>query len=465
MDKTEYLALPWDVLKQTHGDIPRSEIQQFADALAADSKLLAPLMELFDGAMDEPYADGRFLCVYIPAIIALAAPGFDEKTRAMAAEWLVDSLIEVCEEEYDMLQELLTFACGRLGPAVVLPIAMRLMPADFMPWSVSRGLWHLMTLVKETEQVFLRARVVDFCTTALQQAVRGTVRVECVDGAAWVIARIGIEEARPLLEQLVSQSDCPAISNALKFMDGSFPHEFPLEWEESFEELLEDCWGCVTNWDDPMDDMEAEEQRSGELARRFAESSAVAELPDPMRENAEYIAGSLLNHAVLYEGVQAEELDELTLRNILLDAFPRKVCGDEEVFESAVPVSQVLLIWLQDEGILPDGRKLSESIADLGLEVATRCADPALWGMGKGIAMLARDRGVDMSNREEVDQFIIEYNRMVKRGGIFGTDCDDSEDYLPVVAPIVNESPKIGRNEPCPCGSGKKHKKCCGRSP
>jgi SEC-C motif-containing protein len=24
-------------------------------------------------------------------------------------------------------------------------------------------------------------------------------------------------------------------------------------------------------------------------------------------------------------------------------------------------------------------------------------------------------------------------------------------------------TPKIGRNEPCPCGSGKKHKKCCGK--
>ena len=22
-------------------------------------------------------------------------------------------------------------------------------------------------------------------------------------------------------------------------------------------------------------------------------------------------------------------------------------------------------------------------------------------------------------------------------------------------------SPKLGRNDPCPCGSGKKHKKCC----
>lgn len=27
---------------------------------------------------------------------------------------------------------------------------------------------------------------------------------------------------------------------------------------------------------------------------------------------------------------------------------------------------------------------------------------------------------------------------------------------------VVNET-KIGRNEPCPCGSGKKYKKCCGK--
>jgi SEC-C motif-containing protein len=28
--------------------------------------------------------------------------------------------------------------------------------------------------------------------------------------------------------------------------------------------------------------------------------------------------------------------------------------------------------------------------------------------------------------------------------------------------PIVRERPKVGRNEPCPCGSGKKFKKCHG---
>jgi preprotein translocase subunit SecA len=31
------------------------------------------------------------------------------------------------------------------------------------------------------------------------------------------------------------------------------------------------------------------------------------------------------------------------------------------------------------------------------------------------------------------------------------------------VAPIRNEGPKIGRNDPCPCGSGKKYKNCHGK--
>jgi uncharacterized protein YecA (UPF0149 family) len=32
---------------------------------------------------------------------------------------------------------------------------------------------------------------------------------------------------------------------------------------------------------------------------------------------------------------------------------------------------------------------------------------------------------------------------------------------LPKAKPI-RSGPKIGRNDPCPCGSGKKHKVCCG---
>lgn len=33
----------------------------------------------------------------------------------------------------------------------------------------------------------------------------------------------------------------------------------------------------------------------------------------------------------------------------------------------------------------------------------------------------------------------------------------------PSPAPAVRAAPKVGRNDPCPCGSGRKYKKCCGR--
>ena len=29
---------------------------------------------------------------------------------------------------------------------------------------------------------------------------------------------------------------------------------------------------------------------------------------------------------------------------------------------------------------------------------------------------------------------------------------------------VRNEGPKVGRNDPCPCGSGKKYKNCCGKN-
>lgn len=34
--------------------------------------------------------------------------------------------------------------------------------------------------------------------------------------------------------------------------------------------------------------------------------------------------------------------------------------------------------------------------------------------------------------------------------------------HPPKQTPTQRAQPKVGRNEPCPCGSGKKYKKCCG---
>lgn len=43
-------------------------------------------------------------------------------------------------------------------------------------------------------------------------------------------------------------------------------------------------------------------------------------------------------------------------------------------------------------------------------------------------------------------------------------EFQDSEPSEPML-PYLRDTPKIGRNEPCPCGSGRKYKKCCGQTP
>jgi len=50
-------------------------------------------------------------------------------------------------------------------------------------------------------------------------------------------------------------------------------------------------------------------------------------------------------------------------------------------------------------------------------------------------------------------------NVVESRGG------EDGKAEPAVAAPrqaVVRQGPKAGRNDPCPCGSGKKYKKCCG---
>ncbi len=38
-----------------------------------------------------------------------------------------------------------------------------------------------------------------------------------------------------------------------------------------------------------------------------------------------------------------------------------------------------------------------------------------------------------------------------------------AKETVPEAQPYHKEGPKVGRNDPCPCGSGKKYKKCCGK--
>ncbi len=58
------------------------------------------------------------------------------------------------------------------------------------------------------------------------------------------------------------------------------------------------------------------------------------------------------------------------------------------------------------------------------------------------------------------DKYTGMYKKIRPKDTVFHDDefYDDDDDDKP----YKRESPKVGRNDPCPCGSGKKYKKCCG---
>jgi preprotein translocase subunit SecA len=64
-----------------------------------------------------------------------------------------------------------------------------------------------------------------------------------------------------------------------------------------------------------------------------------------------------------------------------------------------------------------------------------------------------------------VEQQLLERRRRQRRGRVAFTKANETAFAAgeeEQAKPVRNQGPKIGRNDPCPCGSGKKYKKCCG---
>jgi preprotein translocase subunit SecA len=58
--------------------------------------------------------------------------------------------------------------------------------------------------------------------------------------------------------------------------------------------------------------------------------------------------------------------------------------------------------------------------------------------------------------RENIQRVSVAKNMVA---GLEGSNAPTAEKRQP----IVNKTQKVGRNDPCPCGSGKKYKHCCGK--
>ena len=136
----------------------------------------------------------------------------------------------------------------------------------------------------------------------------------------------------------------------------------------------------------------------------FADSTAFAELTAPAKEYAAVILPAFLGHACKQRDVTPADLEESDLKPALLEGvaaleLPASVRAE-------VPdLCAALLADLEARGRLGGGASLGRYVRALRAAYSERTAE--------------------------------------------------------TVAPIRNPGAKIGRNDPCPCGSGRKFKRCC----
>jgi len=79
----------------------------------------------------------------------------------------------------------------------------------------------------------------------------------------------------------------------------------------------------------------------------------------------------------------------------------------------------------------------------------------AIVGMGLRGTRETTDMGVDRFEKQ------FDRKRLAGQDRAKGMPGADEEPLPPPVEPIKSDKDGPGRNDPCPCGSGKKFKQCC----
>ena len=95
--------------------------------------------------------------------------------------------------------------------------------------------------------------------------------------------------------------------------------------------------------------------------------------------------------------------------------------------------------------------ELAAELDKMSPQILAQATDPQMRSLIIGIYRKMLVAGVDVSDDKEVKKWMQKHPEVLQGGETIKVET------------VRREEPKIGRNDPCSCGSGKKYKKCCGK--
>ena len=134
---------------------------------------------------------------------------------------------------------------------------------------------------------------------------------------------------------------------------------------------------------------------------------------------------------------------------------------------SQIDFSQLDMSQIGD--MLPEGMNLPKGV---DMKQVQKMMDSPQGKFMADFSMFCQEKGVDMNsaattNSTQIQELEEEW-KSTPRSAFDGQTPSEMLAQNPGLMPqkvetYRREEPRVGRNDPCPCGSGKKYKKCCGR--
>lgn len=212
--------------------------------------------------------------------------------------------------------------------------------------------------------------------------------------------------------------------------------------------------------------LERAHKQAGEWYEAFMKSPQHEALTGAERDEAPSVVQFFVEFAYNYFGVEPAGWDCGVVVECCGELMPRKVNAPLPFFQAVAPVLSAFFDFLAGKSLLPNAHALAKTVAAMGDDIVTASQERSNWGIAKSFAMAAEKAGFDLDDPEALDAFVNEYNSRLLPG-ISPFDVPDPGPLPAFPPPSANtvrfDQPKTGRNDPCPCGSGKKFKKCCGR--
>ena len=285
-----------------------------------------------------------------------------------------------------------------------------------------------------------------------------------------MIDRLGVDEDTPIQARILSNT----IESAQKRIeDQNFKRR---KYVLAYDDVMNQQRNLIYKQRQQVLDDEDLTETLRHMIHETIEATVLAHTADDHAENWELdgLRASLLGYVcrdedLRYSPEQLKSLKREDLLSSLLAQADQRLAAQEQLFtpDTFREVERVILLQNVDRAWMDHLDAMDELKNDIGLQAYAN-RDPVneyrLVGADMFDAMVAeiRDKTVRMlltvapKPREEIKRV------QVAKPLIEGFEGGSKPSAKKVVLAPRRAAPKVGRNDPCPCGSGKKYKNCCG---